>query len=167
MSFSDLGDSDRQRLGAAFFNIKDQKSAMSKDNVRFPLEPLSSMPCTVDDQHILLGRLGERRKGLQTHWPSDLRRIFQNQHLPHEERLEQAFTHRQTPPRSELLPHERRLPQGYQYERTYPPPRGTFCCSKVVLLAHVTDHDHISRLTGPKPRKTSRQTGRSAPRHSR
>jgi hypothetical protein len=36
MSFSDLSDSDKQRLGAAFFNIKDQKSAMSKDNVRFP-----------------------------------------------------------------------------------------------------------------------------------
>jgi hypothetical protein len=49
MSFSDLGDSDRQRLGAAFFNIKDQKSAMSKDNVRFPLKPLSSTYRTTND----------------------------------------------------------------------------------------------------------------------
>jgi hypothetical protein len=49
MSFSDLSDSDKQRLGAAFFNITDQKSAMSKDKVRFPLQTLSSMPCTIND----------------------------------------------------------------------------------------------------------------------
>jgi len=40
MSYSDMTDSDKQRLGAAFFNIKDQKSAMSKDKVRFSLQAL-------------------------------------------------------------------------------------------------------------------------------
>jgi hypothetical protein len=49
MSYSDLTDSDKQRLGAAFFNIKDKKSAMSKDNVRFPLQPLGSISCTTND----------------------------------------------------------------------------------------------------------------------
>ena len=43
MSYSDMTDSDKQRLGAAFINIKDQKSAMSKDKVRCPLQTLGPM----------------------------------------------------------------------------------------------------------------------------
>lgn len=45
MSYSDLSDSDKQRLGAAFFNIKDQKSAMSKDNVCASVEILDLKFC--------------------------------------------------------------------------------------------------------------------------
>jgi hypothetical protein len=44
MSFSDLSDSDKQRLGATFFNIKDQKSAMSKDKVCFASQTLGLKP---------------------------------------------------------------------------------------------------------------------------
>jgi hypothetical protein len=49
MSFSDLSDSDKQRLGACFFNIKDQKSAMSKDKVCFPSQTLGLIPFTIND----------------------------------------------------------------------------------------------------------------------
>ena len=49
MSFSDLGDLNKQRLGAAFFNIIDQKCAMSKDKVRFPFKTIGSMPCTTSN----------------------------------------------------------------------------------------------------------------------
>jgi hypothetical protein len=49
MSYSDLTDSDKQRLGAAFFSIKDKKSAMSKENVRFPLQTLGSVFCNAND----------------------------------------------------------------------------------------------------------------------
>jgi hypothetical protein len=48
MSFSDLGDTNKQRLGAAFFNITDQKSAMSKDKACFPLKTLGSISCTTN-----------------------------------------------------------------------------------------------------------------------